>query len=525
MENRKDDPRTSTLLKLVPTWKGNLSLFGLLIIIVLGYFYWQVKQGHQAFLKHARLNSEILAGMIKRNAGTAVLSQEIVEEIMQTFLGNTARFVDYLNDIEPFSSNELASFAHEAGLAGIRIAGGTDGIIEGPLGWFPDEAIVCGKAGQSLRHQQAKHLYYLVWPRKSQKGCVIVGITAVRIEKLQKGIGLPHLLETLSSFGHIRYVRIDPGVPHSAGTLARPEVKLIDTARGKIAETRLSLGKEILVVGTETRHFFGRVKRLWREFFIFSALLGFLGIGFSWLLHRFQSAYLKQARDFERELARQHEDAALGRAAASITHEIKNPLNAISMGLQRLEIEAEEITEEHQDLVTNMLKAVKRMDGIIKDMRRYARPLAPNHQRVRLDTLVANLLTLYRKECEALAIGLTFDVKGEGVITGDRDMIEEALENLVKNGIEAQPDGGFLRITIDRRDSDMVLSFENGGFSLPAEETERILEPYFTTKTRGTGLGLSITRRIIQAHDGRLIIEVPEEGLLRVAVYLPAMKS
>ena len=65
-------------------------------------------------------NSGMLADVIKRNARTAVLSQEIIEEIMQTFLGNTARFIDYLNTIEPFSSDELASFAQEAGLTGIR---------------------------------------------------------------------------------------------------------------------------------------------------------------------------------------------------------------------------------------------------------------------------------------------------------------------------------------------------------------------------------------------------------------------
>jgi signal transduction histidine kinase len=100
-------------------------------------------------------------------------------------------------------------------------------------------------------------------------------------------------------------------------------------------------------------------------------------------------------------------------------------------------------------------------------------------------------------------------------------MLEQVVENLIKNGIEAQPDGGYLCVTVDRQGYEAVLTIENRGFTLPVHEAERILEPYFTTKTRGTGLGLAITQRIIHAHGGRIEVQVPVTGSLQMSVYLP----
>jgi len=523
--NQTGRPGTSPLLRLVPTWKGNLLVFGLLIIIVLAYFYWQVHQAHRSFLYHVQQNSKMLAGVIKLNADSSVLSQDVVEEIIQTFLGNTARFINYLDDIEPFSADELAAFAMEAGLAGIRIVKENNDIAEGPSDWFSADNVTCEAGNRFLRHLTNDHLYYLAWPRTKAPGCIIVGIAAARIEKLQEQIGLPYLLRTLSGLAGIQYVRVETDDNAGMKKLSRPEVSLIGMPEKKVAETRLSLGSEVLVVGLDARHFFVRVKQLWYEFAVFSAILAIFGILFSWLLYRFQSAYLKQVRNFERKLARQREDAILGRASASITHEIGNPLNAISMGLQRLQIEPNELTEEHQNLISTMLTAVRRTNGIITNIRQYAKPLVPRSKSVHLDALVSNILTLYRQQCDDQHIEITCETEYKKAINGDPDMLEEVIENLIKNSIEAQPDGGYILIKIKHYGSEVVLTVENKGFVISAEESDRILEPYFTTKTRGAGLGLSIASRIIRAHEGRLTVEVPSDGILRIAVYLPLIRS
>ncbi len=500
----------------MPIWKANLLVFGLLIAIVLGYFFWQARQANETFLNHARDHSRMLAGVIELNARNAVLSQEAVEEIMQIFLGNMARFADYLDTVEPFSPDELAAFAQEAGLSGIRIVRSSGSFTEGPSGWFRPSDVTCGTKAHSLQHHEAEHLYFSVLPRSEEPGCIIVGITASHIEKLHEQVGLSHVLKALSGLSGIQYVGIESGKPHHS-----PEVLLIDESDRKVAETRVPFRGDVLVVALGAKHFFFRIRQLWNEFFVFSAMLAFLGIFFSWILYRYQTAYLNRIRDVERELARQREDASLGRAAAAITHEIRNPLNAISMGLQRLQIEAEDLDEEYQELVSTMLKAVRRTDGIVGDLRRYAKPPAPRKRPVSLDTAVNHILSLYRQKCLESAIEIISEISLTEPVPGDPEMLEQVLENLIKNSIEAQPRGGRIRITADRQGNEAVLVIENSGFALSAEEAGRIFEPYFTTKTRGTGLGLAISRRIIRAHGGRMEVQIPAEGILRLRVYLP----
>ncbi|MCP4107327.1 MAG: two-component sensor histidine kinase [Desulfobacteraceae bacterium] len=509
-------------IHLIPIWKSNLLVFGLLIIIVLSYFYWQLQLAHKTFINHAREHSKMLTQMIELNARGAVLSQEVVEKIMLTFLGNSAKFIDYLDAVETFMPEELTEFSLEAGLAGICIIGNNNETACGPKDWFDIGNNACIESTDSLLHLHERHLYYLIWTRKYKTGCIIVGLTAADIEKLHEQVGLPHLLNKLSDFAGIKYVRVETENHDITKKSDDPEVILIENHHEKIAETRISFGQGTMVVALEAKYFFIRVRQLWNEFFLFSAILAASGVFFSWLLYRYQTAYLNRIRDFERELARQREDAALGRAASSITHEIRNPLNAISMGLQRLQIEAGNLSEdEYLELVATMLKAVKRTNNIVADMRGFAKPFKPRQQNVSLDSTVNSILGLYRQKCIEQGIITILEVKSEARITGDPELLEHVVENLVKNSIEAQPDQGCISITLDTEDSEAVLSVENRGFALSPEEAEQILEPYFTTKTRGTGLGLAIAGRIITAHGGKLIVQVPTSGTLKISVYLP----
>lgn len=521
LQQSRYNSRAAGLIRYMPTWQANLIFFFGLIVVALAYFYWQVQQARHSFLDHTRMTSGIVADVIERNASNALLSQEVVTEIIATFLDNTARFVDYLNAIEPFSAPELASFAKEAGLAGICIASGGNRFTVGPKNWMPATTEVCTRKLQVMHYLPAEHIYYLVRASTEKSGCVAVGITSSRIEILQEQIGIPRLLETLSGLGGIRYLRLQQSTDTHPAQNA-PQIVIHHRQGHKIAETRLVMDEISLILGMDADLLAHRIRQLLRQFFIFGALLASLGIFFSWLLHRFQKAYLEQVKGFERELARQHEDAALGRSAAAIAHEIRNPLNSISMGLQRLQLESTAMASEHRQLVDTMRKAVARTNDIVEDIRRFARPLMQLRKApVRLSGLLNNLLPLYQSQCKNRGIALNVRIESDATINGDAGLLEEAFENLLKNGIEAQTTGGFLSITVKRRSSEAVVTVENGGFDLAPESAERILEPYYTTKTRGTGLGLSITQRIIAAHGGRLELALPGQDRLGVVVVLP----
>jgi signal transduction histidine kinase len=383
----------------------------------------------------------------------------------------------------------------------------------------------CQTEHRAIRYLKKKNIYYLILPGSNESACITVGLVGKRIDKLKEQISLDHMLGMLSAQAGIRYVRIEPRPLGHRKSAETTQVRIVDENKDKVAEVSVPFGKDVLVVGLKATHFFERVNQLRNEFVVFSIIIVALGVFFSWLLYRYQEAHVNHVQKFERRLAAEKEDAALGRASSTITHEIRNPLNAISMGLQRLEIEADEIDDEHRVLISNLMTAVKRTNSIITGLHRYASPLIPHPQKVNPDSVVNHILTLYRQQCVNASIAINYKPEFHQTITADSGLLEEAVENLIKNAIEAQANGGEIEIRLFRQDSDLVLSIENSGFDLSEKEAEKILEPYFTTKTRGSGLGLSIAARIIRAHGGRMEVLVPTPGQVRINLFLPIERN
>jgi two-component system, NtrC family, sensor histidine kinase HydH len=504
-----------TAFRLLPTWKGNLVLFGILVLLVIVYYFSRMRQTQLFFFEQTRHQAEMVAGVIQRNAENATLSEKTIEDILIIFLGNSAKFVDYLNSVTPFSNAELTAFASEAGLAGISIVLSAGERVDGPQNWLPAPS-PCGIRGLSI--DRASHQYILSYPITSGDGCVVVGIEADKIETLLEQVSLTKLMDALTGLDPITYVRIEKNLPVRE---MKPEVHLIAADGGAVAESRVQMGADSLVVGLDARVYTRKVRALWGEFAVFSSVLVGLGAFFSWLLYRYQQLYVARVRELDRELARQQEDAALGLATASIAHEIRNPLNAISMGLQRLQFESENLAPDHATLIDALRQAVSRTNDIVTHLKRYAAPISLKLETIDLGRLVERVLALYHEPCRMQGIEVHFDSQVTRPFAIDGNLLTQAVENLVKNAVEAQPRGGFLRIRYTCEGDTSILIFENGGFKLPAETLERIFEPYMTTKTRGTGLGLPIVKRIIEAHSGVLLAEARNPETLRLTIRLP----
>lgn len=501
--------------RMLPSWKGNLVIFGILVLLTIGYYFNQIRQTQRIFFDQAQYQARTVAGVIQRNAQTAILSRKAVEDILVTFLGNTARFIDYLNTVAPFSESELTAFALEAGLAGISIVMLDGNSVHGPAGWLPGKN-PCDNQG--LSHATAVHLYTLNHPMGSGTGCVVVGIHGAQTETLLEQVSLPKLLNTLSGLAPIQYVRIE-NIHSANGT--NPEIQVMQNGGQAVAEARLAMGNSSLLLGLDASTYTRQVRTLWREFMIFSTLLTGLGVFFSWLSYRYQQTYMDRVRDLDRELARQREDAALGAATATITHEIRNPLNAISMGLQRLQLEAPGLAPDHLALVDALRQAVSRTNEIVSNLKRYTTPFSIAREIVDLDQMIGRQLKLYQDACRTRNITVSYEPDSKPWVTGDADLLSQVAENLIKNAVEAQPDGGFLTIRHGRENTNSVLVFQNGGWTLPDAELDRIFEPYMTTKARGTGLGLAIVKRIIAAHDGTIAAENPSPKTISLTIRLP----
>jgi two-component system, NtrC family, sensor histidine kinase HydH len=504
----------------LPLWLTNLLLFTLLTLSAVSYFFWQIHQAREDFLTHVRAHVQQVARVIQSGAGNAMASQTAAERLLETLLGNTARFVNYLNDIEPFTAEELSAFARESGLVGILITGSKGALVDGFPRPRPMGASLCKKK-TSLEHGVEGGVYLFSWPRPDGPGCVVLGMRDKMIAALHENLGPGHVMKTVSQLPGIHSVRMESPDPGKKLLPENPSVAFKTLENKDVAIARLPFQSGILSVGVNTGHLDHAIHRLWRDFFIFGAAFALLGICISLILYGNQSSHLAQVKSYERHISKEREDAALGRAAAAIAHEIRNPLNALGMGLQRLQLEGKELTPDHRHLVMLLTDAVGRADASVTGLLNYARPPMPNREPVRIDRLFQKILALYRYRLTELKILVDQRLNFKETISGDPELLGQVIENLLLNAMEAQPHGGFIHVTIGQNGKEAYLGIRNGGLTLPEEKANQILEPYFTTKAQGTGLGLTIAQRIVQAHKGRIDIAVPEPGALEITVYLP----
>lgn len=332
---------------------------------------------------------------------------------------------------------------------------------------------------------------------------------ALLLERLS---GLPGIASVhLQNFGGSRSAKGEDALPN-----------LVLTEGRRITETLIPFGDRNLVVALPAGHFNKRISQMKSEFLLFALGILFFGCLSTWWLYRSQQQRIEEARDFERRIARQHEEAALGRAASTIAHEIRNPLNAIGMGLQRLEIEADRLAPEHLDLVSGMREAVARSNAIVSHLKQYVGGYSVTLEAVDVAALLAAVMQLYQPQCDAAGIAVDNRLPEKLTVPGDRRLLGQLFENLIKNAVEAQPDGGRITVSAESRQGICRMIFENDGFILGPEASQNMFEPYFTTKTTGTGLGLAISKKIVEVHGGRLVSQPDlQRCVFRLAVELP----
>jgi signal transduction histidine kinase len=205
----------------------------------------------------------------------------------------------------------------------------------------------------------------------------------------------------------------------------------------------------------------------------------------------------------------------LGDTAASVAHEVRNPLNAISMAAQRLEEEyaAKEGMESAKNFSRILRQEVKRLDGIVSQFLSLARPSELNLQKSDLNRLVTETVALAEGEAGPLSVKISVLLGDIPELILDPDELKKAVINILRNGMEAAGKGGSISLST-RLDGDMVaLQIEDTGEGMSKEQMRKVFQPYFTTKERGTGLGLSIAQRVVADHGGRIDVDsTPGKG-------------
>jgi len=231
-------------------------------------------------------------------------------------------------------------------------------------------------------------------------------------------------------------------------------------------------------------------------------------------------------RDARGELVKAERLAAIGKMAAHITHEIRNPLSAIGLNLEMLEGELEQGGDddrEKRELVTAIKAETNRLARLAEQYLSLARRPKPTLAPESLMDLIEELLGFLKPELQRSKVIATVRSETElPPIPLDEGLIRQALLNLVRNAREAMSDGGELTITLAAKDPSLVtITLDDNGPGIPDDVRSTIFDPFFTTKQRGTGLGLAVTREIVEAHRGTIRCDARPGGGTRFVVELP----
>ncbi len=256
--------------------------------------------------------------------------------------------------------------------------------------------------------------------------------------------------------------------------------------------------------------------------------LGQLARHFNQMVEKIHEMQIELSICHQNELKNAQKLASVGEMAASLAHEIKNPLTGIT---NAIEVIAREISNpEYKVILQEIRYQAERVNKAINDLLQFARPIDLELEKENINDLVGQSVFFYKNQIGDSRIHFYMDLDFNlPLIKIDRKQMENVLTNLIQNAMQAIPEDQPGKIKVKTRyiaEKDLVLiAVEDNGKGIPKDHLNKIFKPFFTTRRTGTGLGLAIIQRIIEQHEGRISVESEEGRYTRFIITLPAQTA
>jgi signal transduction histidine kinase len=293
-------------------------------------------------------------------------------------------------------------------------------------------------------------------------------------------------------------------IPAPGATIAR-RIKLDDKKVLQVSAPLLLEAKSfgVIHVGMDSSGAATLITRMKRTVLASTALLIAVAFLSMWMLYRNQNRHLAKLREMQLQLDRAERLSALGGLAAGVAHEIRNPLNAISMAAQRLNRgDVRELTEVIRD-------EIRRLNEIVEGFLSFSRTSTLRLQSQDLNEIVRQFVILVEEEARSHGVGLVGNLAADPVmVQADADKLRQAMFNITRNALEAVSEPGRVALSVERlKSGEAAVHIEDNGRGLTPEQIDHMFDPAFTTKEKGLGLGLSIAHEIIAGHGGEIRVE------------------
>lgn len=388
--------------------------------------------------------------------------------------------------------------------------------------------------------------------RRENGGAILVNADAGEIESLLRQVSLDRLIESIAATTpQLAYIVVDrDGLRHGHGELPRdlpePAVAGAGLAPGVEEREREAAGRPVLELfsaldlgegeigalrlGLRLDEVRAAERRMFTRMAVSLAaalLLSVVALGAIWLRQAYVTLSEKHARA-EAALRRRDRLSAMGELASTVAHEVRNPLNAIAMSAQRLRREfaptaaTEADRAEAAELLSVMEGETGRINDIVQQFLAFARPprLAPAPANLAVETRA--LVDAARPLADARGVTLEADVASAGEAVLDARQLRQAIDNLVRNAIEATPAGGRVRVVARTGSRGHTVEVSDTGSGIAPDDLPKIFDLYYTTKPEGTGVGLAVTQQIVSAHGGTIEVESAPGAGTTMIVRLPA---
>ena len=259
--------------------------------------------------------------------------------------------------------------------------------------------------------------------------------------------------------------------------------------------------------------------------------MGFIvlaGLFSLWFVFQNQKRHLARIEEMRKRLEQSERLSSLGQLAAGVAHEIRNPLNAISMASQRLQREylpcEQDKSQEFGHLTGVIRDEIRRLNVIIEDFLTFSRSRRLELREFSLTEIIEKLVRLMGEEAGSRGIALSLKAEPSPLMVPmDVDKLQQALINILKNAMESISGTGAVDILVERQAGDRALvRIADTGSGLAPEEIEKIFNPDYTTKEKGLGLGLPIAHEIVRGHGGTIRVQSSPGQGTTFEIILPA---